>query len=145
MENYNRGQSYFPTFSKLIKLIKWYCIALDRLPALVGQLSFYLVMEFMFAVFALTGIVHFTDRFLLTFPFLGIFFTVFVYPDVTFIIFLTTIFFISLALNKIILVFSPDIRTSRTKLLVTSLIIGLLSFWPANILGLYIMNLFTIQ
>ena len=124
------NQSYFPTFNKLIT---HYYAALDKFPALVGQMSFYLVMEIIFAVFFLTGITDFSSRFLLTFPFLGLFFGVFIYPDTSIIIFLATIIFTSVALNKIALAFFSDIRTSRTKSLVTSVIIGLFSFWPANI------------
>ena len=130
MENYRRDQSYFPTFNNLITR---YYTALDRFPALIGMLSFYVVLEIMFAFCSLTDIVHFNSRFLLMFPFLGIFFGVFIYPDMPLIIFLAAVFFTSVTLNKTILVFFPDIRTSRTKLLASSLIIGLLSFWPANI------------
>src|SRR5436309_3044392 len=98
MENYQRNQIYFPTFNKLVTR---YCTALDRFPTLIGQLSFHFVMEIMFVAFSLTGIVHFTRRFLLTFPFLGIFFSIFVYQDMILIIFLAAIFFTSVALNKI--------------------------------------------
>jgi hypothetical protein len=130
MENYRSSPSYFPTFNKLITQ---YYTALDRFPALVGQLSFYIIMEIMFAMFSVSGIIDFSYRFLLTFPFLGLFFGVFIYPNMPIIIFLAVVFFTSVILNKIVLVFFPDIRTSRTKLLATSLIIGLPSFCLVNI------------
>ncbi len=54
-----------------------------------------------------------------------------------------TVGLISVGINKLFLNFFPNILTSKVKILLTSLVIGILSFLPANILALYIINLLT--
>ena len=132
MENYSRSQNYFPTFNKLIT---WYCTALDKFPALVGQLSFYFCVNIIVLIFSLFFDMGFKDGIFFWFPFFGLFFNVFLIPNIPVAVLLSTIFFTSVALNNIVLVFFPNIRTSKAKLLIASLIVGLISFVSANIVA----------
>ena len=130
MENYRGSQSYLPTFNKLITQ---YYTALGKFPALVGQLSFYLSVVITILIFSLAFNIEFNDGLFFWFPFFGLFFNVFLFPNIPVVVLLFVIFFTSVTLNHIVLEFFPNIRTSRVKLLLASLIVGFISFVPANI------------
>jgi hypothetical protein len=131
MENYREDQSYFPTFSKLIT---WYFTAQNKFPASIGILSFYLCVEAVFEILYMIGVIELSDKLIIRFPFFGLFMSIFIYPNTRSILMLTILLFPCIYLNKLVFAFFPNLYTSRTKLLLTSLIVGLLSFWPANIL-----------
>jgi hypothetical protein len=140
MGNYNRDQSCFPTFNKLIILFSY---ILNRFPATTGQLFFYLCLVVIDLILFPTGIIESGNNFDITLLFFSSFYRLFQWPlDVRAIVFLLTVFLTSVGTNKFILKLFPNNQNSKAKLLFTSFIVGVLSFLPTNILGLYIINLF---
>ena len=141
MENLNgKNQISFPTFTKFIT--RGFDI-LDKFPALTGQSLFYFSLIFSnIILLTSTGITELSDApIFFSVPFFGHFYSIFwLRPNVFTFLFLAVVFFTSVVLNKTVLVFFPRTHSSKAKLLLTAFIVGMLSFWPANVLGIAIVQ-----
>lgn len=125
--------NYFPTF---IKFAFWLSDSLERFPALAGQLFFYACYIGINAILNLTIGTDITDYIALFFFYAksshALYFSVLdfgVLEAMSFIYFPLG-FLMGVGMNKLIFALLPGLRrSSKTKLLVISLIVGFVSLW----------------